>query len=298
MKCERCGKKAVIELKYASKAYCESHFVNYYEKRVKRTITKNKMFRKNEKIAVGVSGGKDSMVMLYLLHRLGYNVEAILVDEGIKNYRDLTIPYVEKLCKKINVPLHIYSFKEEFKNTVDSISKKKKRLSCSYCGVLRRRLLNKAARDINADKLAIGHNLDDETQMILMNLFRSEIIRLARAGPVVGLVDNKKFVHRAKPLRECPERENIAYALIKGIEYEDVECPYATDAYRNGVRNALNDLEEKQPGAKIGCLHSFDKMLPILRAHFENHDSPNECEKCGELTSGNVCKACQMLEDI
>ena len=298
MKCERCSRKAVIELRYASKAYCERHFVDYYEKRVKRTITKNKMLRRNEKIAVGVSGGKDSMCMLYLLHKMGYNIEAILIDEGIKGYRNKTIPYVEKLCKKLKVPLHIYSFKKEFKNTVDDIVKKKPGLSCSYCGVLRRRLLNNAARDIHADKLAIGHNLDDEAQMILMNLFRSELIRLARAGPVVGLVDNKKFVHRAKPLRECLERENVAYALINGIEYDDIECPYAKDAYRNSVREALNTLEEKQPGAKIGCLHSFDKIMPILREHFEDSGTPNECVKCGELTSGNICKACQMLDEL
>jgi uncharacterized protein (TIGR00269 family) len=115
----------------------------------------------------------------------------------------------------------------------------------------------------------------------------------------VGLVDDKKFVHRVKPLRESPERENVAYALVKGVPYGDNECPYARTAYRDSIRDALNELESKHPGIKTGCLHGFDRLLPILRKHYkEEKGRPNSCEECGELTSGSVCKTCAMLKAL
>jgi uncharacterized protein (TIGR00269 family) len=257
------------------------------------------MLNKREHVSVGVSGGKDSMAILFLLKKLGYNVSAILIDEGIRGYRDKTIVYAKRLCKKLNVPLHVFTFKKEYGKTLDSIMKKEK-FPCSYCGVLRRNLLNKAAREIHADKLVIGHNLDDEAQMVLMNLFRSEIVRLARAGPVVGVISDKKFVKKVKPLRQCSEKENVIYCLLNNIEYDDIECPFAHEALRNSVRDALNELEEKHPGTKIGVLHSFDRMLPFLREYFSEKEtrSPNRCPQCGELTSGAICKTCEMVGSI
>ncbi|MEM0372323.1 MAG: TIGR00269 family protein [archaeon] len=296
MKCVKCDRKAVAELPYASKTYCRKHFLEHYETRVRREISKYKMMNKKEKIAVGVSGGKDSMALLFLLHKLGYNIKAILIDEGAKEYRGKMIPFVKKLCKRLGVPLHVFTFKKEYGKTLDEIMKTK-RFACSYCGVLRRTLLNKAARSIRADKLVIGHNMDDEAQTIMMNMFRSELVRLARSGPVVGVVSDKKFVKKVKPLRQCSEKENVIYCLLNGIEYTEAKCPYAHEALRNSVRNALNALEEEHPGVKVGIVHSFDRMLPFLREYFVKKDvgKPNRCPECGELTSGRVCKACEML---
>ena len=84
------------------------------------------MFTKKDLIGVGVSGGKDSIDLLFVLNELGYNIIAITIDEGIKGYRNETIPFVKKLCKKLSIPLHIYSFKEELGKTLDQIVKKKR----------------------------------------------------------------------------------------------------------------------------------------------------------------------------
>ena len=298
MKCVNCGKKAVIYLPYASKAYCHSCFTKYYEKRVKKTISKHKMFTKRDLIGVGVSGGKDSIDLLYVLNKLGYNVIAITIDEGIKGYRNKTIPYVKKLCKELNVPLHIYSFKKELGMTLDEIVKNKKRHPCSYCGVFRRHLLNKAARELNCNYIAVGHNLDDEAQTIMMNFFHSELERMARSGAVTGLIKNKLFVPRVKPLRELSEKEDVVYALLKGLQYDDIECPYVHDSLRADVRDALNKLENKHPGTKIGLLHSFDKMLPFLKKNFATKEKIRVCKKCGEITSGETCKVCSFLDEV
>jgi len=297
MKCVKCGKKAVINIPYASKTFCHSCFVKYYEKRVKRTIAKHKMFTKKDLIGVGVSGGKDSIDLLYVLYKLGYNLVAITIDEGIRSYRNETIPFVKKLCRELGVPLHIYSFKKEIGKTLDEIVKKKKRHACSYCGVFRRHLLNKAARELGCDYLAVGHNLDDEAQTIMMNFFHSELDRMARSGAVTGVTRSKLFVPRVKPLREISEKENVVYALLKGLEYADVECPYVRDSLRADVREALNFLENKHPGVKIGLVHSFDKMLPFLKENFGKEQKLKKCKVCGEVTSGEVCKVCEFIKE-
>ncbi len=295
MKCSRCSDKAVVELGYLGERLCVKHFSELFEKRVRRTIGKARMLdRKKDKIAVGVSGGKDSLVLLYLLKKMHYNIVAITVDEGIKGYRDKSLPYIKRFCKKYKIPWKVYSLKKDYGFTLDSIPDKK--LMCSYCGVLRRGMLNRKARQLGCTKVATGHNLDDETQMILMNLFRGELERLTRTGPVTGMIEDELFVPRVKPMRECSEKEDVLYALLHGIEYTDVECPYARYAYRNIVRDMLNRMEERYPGTKFAILRNFDKMLPFLRKYYMPKEKPKRCEKCGEITRGSICKFCEMVE--
>ena len=297
MNCSRCKNKAVIELKYLNEGLCAEHFSSLFEKRVRRTIGKAKMLdRKRDKIAVGASGGKDSLVLLYLLKEMHYNIVAITIDEGIRGYRDKSLPFIERFCKKYEIPWKTYSLKRECGFTLDSIPNK--RLMCSYCGVLRRGMLNKKARQLKCTKVATGHNLDDETQMMLMNLFRGELERLARTGPTTGLIEDELFVPRVKPLRECPEKEDVLYALLHDIEYTDVECPYARYAYRNMVRELLNKMEERYPGTKFAILRNFDKMLPFLRKYYMPKERPKRCKKCGEITRGSICKFCEVVEEF
>lgn len=297
-KCTKCKKrKAVIELKYMKTKFCKICFVKYYEAKVRKIIRSNKMLNKRDKVAVGVSGGKDSLVLLYLLNKFGYKVIAISIDEGIKGYRDKSLEYVIDFCRR-KIPLYIYKFEEEFGFTLDDIAKESKRPPCSYCGVFRRKLLNKYARELGCNKVATAHNLDDEVQSIVMNFFRSELQRSARMGPVTGVIKHRKFVTRIKPLRERMEKENVTYALIRGIDYYDGECPYIVSAYRVSIRDFLSDMENKYPGTKIGILHSFDRMLPFLQKYYKTTKMPNQCEICGELSKEEICKACEMLKEL
>jgi len=297
MNCSRCKNKAVAELKYLNEGLCAEHFSNLFEKRVRRTIGKAKMLdRKRDRIAVGVSGGKDSLVLLYLLKKMHYNIVAITIDEGIRGYRDHSLAFIKKFCREYKIPWKTYSLKKEYGFTLDSIPNK--RLMCSCCGVLRRGMLNKKARQLGCTKVATGHNLDDETQMILMNLFRGELERLARTGPITGLIEDELFVPRVKPLRECPEREDVLYAVLHDIKYTDAECPYSRYAYRNIVREMLNRMEEKYPGTKFAILRNFDKMLPFLREYYMPKERPKRCKKCGGITRGNVCKFCEVVEEF
>ncbi len=291
-KCSKCNKKAVYIKKYAGTALCDEHFIEDFEKRVFRTIRKNKMIKRGEKIAVAVSGGKDSLSLLYFLNkyrrRFGIEIFAVAVDEGIKGYRDLTLKKVIKFCEEYEINYRIVSFWEKYKFTIDKIDKKH---ACDYCGVFRRRVLNEVAVEINADKIATGHNLDDEVQVILLNFIRADINRFIR------LRERKKvYTERIKPFYEIPEKEVAIYALLNNIDVCLEECPYVHGSFRYEIRKFINNLEEKSPGIKFSILRSYEKLLSLIEKKEEKEIK--KCRKCGMPTSRDICKACELLSKV
>jgi uncharacterized protein (TIGR00269 family) len=275
---------------------------------VKRTIREFSMLKKGDRVAVGLSGGKDSTVLLHMLCKLRkalpFELNAILIDEGILGYREYTVPVAKKECGRLGVLLTIVKFSSKFK-TIDSIMESRKaghakKGACTYCGVFRRSLLNLACKKIGANKLAIGHNLDDMAQTVLMNLMRNEPSRLARFGLAGGLFEDFGFVQRIKPLAQIPEREIALYAALVGIPIHYQECPYAHEAFRQQVRVLLNSLEEKYPGTKQRIFNSFLSIQRSLEktARAEPIRAPEKCAQCGEPSSSRLCMACSLLGEI
>ena len=156
MKCSICGRKAVIHRKYEGRALCRQCFCRSIERRFKKAVGKYRMIDSGDKIAVAVSGGKDSATTLYLMNmilkpRRDTELFAISIDEGIKGSRDLALKKARQLCKKLGIKQYVFSFKKEYGKTMDEMArelkKRKKGLRepCTYCGVGRRFLLNKKA---------------------------------------------------------------------------------------------------------------------------------------------------------
>jgi len=303
-KCVTCGKKAVIFLSYGPHAFCKEHFLHFFEKRVRRTVRENKLVEGREKIAVAYSGGKDSAVTLFLLNKIfgkSNSIEALLIDEGIPKYRDRALAVAESNCKKWNVPFKRVFFEKEFGFTMVDVMRKtgpKKEIgsTCAYCGVLRRQLMNKHAKEMGAGKLATGHNLDDEAQSIVMNVFDADLARFFRIGPKSP--GSKEMVPRVKPLYLSPEKEVIAFAKMSGIKYFEQQCcPFKWQAKRNDFREMLETFEAKYPGTLFSIASFFEQTKGLV----ENRGEAKKlaaCTKCGEPSSGKECKACKMAEKI
>ena len=260
------------------------------------------MIDKKDTVAIAVSGGKDSLSLLFILNKIlkptKIRLIALAVDEGIKDYRDPNFAYVKKFCKGLNMPLKTYSFKKEFGKTLDEITKKdKKTIPCTYCGVFRRKILNEKAITLGATKLATGHNLDDEAQSILMNQLRKNIRASAILGPVTGVKDDPGFVRRIKPFYFLTEKEVITFAYINNILDKYVECPNSILGYRRTIQETLNDLENKYPGTKHNVISSFLSVLPLLKKSFESAEI-KKCKLCNAPTSKEICQACVLLERI
>jgi len=292
---------------YSGEKLCGRCFKKSIERKVQATISRYDMLKPDDVVAIAVSGGKDSISLLHILTKIERNFPearlcAVTVDEGIKGYRDEALKFAVKTCQKLDVEHKVISFKETYgyrlDELVDIIRRKgqKDLTPCSYCGVLRRRALNNIARKAGANKLATAHNLDDETQTILLNIIHGDALRIARVKPVLSAA-HPKLIQRIKPFCEVPEREIALYAHLKKIQFQGIPCPYAQTALRNDIRNMLNKMEQKHAGTKFMILRSMERIRPALEA-IGAEEKLQDCKLCGEPTIGEVCKPCQMLEKL
>ncbi|MDD1750693.1 MAG: hypothetical protein LUO89_12570, partial [Methanothrix sp.] len=116
--CSLCGERAMLSQRYSGLHLCQDHFVQDFERRVAETVQRNEMVKDGERIAVAVSGGKDSTALLFCLHRIlaKRNVElvAVTVDEGIAGYRDDTITAARAIAEQLGIKQEIVSFREEY----------------------------------------------------------------------------------------------------------------------------------------------------------------------------------------
>ncbi len=305
IKCSKCENTAVYLRRHTAERLCRDCIRHTTIDRVRRTINGYQMLKEDDRIIVAISGGKDSAVLLDILYRLEENYEQseiipVTIDEGIRGYRDRALLAAEKMTASLGLKLQIYSFKSLFGLSLDEIVEKRDEENavgaCSYCGVLRRKAINAAAKELEADVVATGHNLDDEAQTIMMNMMRGDSLRIlrtnrSRLNPIPG------FVPRIKPVMLLTERDIVAYAHNFDLPYHDVPCPYAVEAYRNDLREFLNEMEHKRPGTLTAILRSGEAITKAL----EENIPPSEfktCQICGSPTPADICKACRMLETI
>ena len=306
--CTVCKRRDAFFVRlYSGEKLCRKCFANSIEDKVRTTIAKYKMLEFDDRIAVAVSGGKDSVSLLHVLAKIerGYpktSLVAVTVDEGIKGYRDEALKIAAENCKKLGIEHHVVSFKELYGYRLDEIVKSLKQKSesgltpCAYCGVLRRKALNIAARSLKADKLATAHTLDDETQTILLNIFHGDVLRIAREKPVTDEA-HPKLVQKVKPFCEIPEKETALYAYVRKIKFQSMPCPYASEALRNDIRIMLNRMEEKHAGIKFTIFKSIQRIRPALE-DIASKEGLRECDECGEPTTERICKTCQMLKQV
>ncbi|MBU0629007.1 MAG: TIGR00269 family protein [Nanoarchaeota archaeon] len=282
----------------------KAKFLEYFEKKVRKTIRTNNLIGKKDKILVACSGGKDSTTVLYLLNKITkenkqINVEAIHIDPSIGTYSEINKKNLIRFCKEQKIKLHLSSFREEFSYSlcyIKSLLQKKgiKWKSCTICGILRRYILNKKAKQLKATKLVTGHNLDDEAQNIIMNIFQNHVEILPRLGPITGLKEQKGFIPRIKPLYFCTEEETRLYSKLNNFPVKYEKCPCREEAYRKEIADMLNQFEKHHKATKTGIIQSFLKILPTLKK--ADKGKASICKKCKEPSSGNICNTCKIVE--
>jgi uncharacterized protein (TIGR00269 family) len=306
--CTACKtREAFFSRQYSGERLCKRCFAASIEAKVRATITRYHMLRFDDHLAVAVSGGKDSLSILYILAKLRKfrpqtTLTAVTVDEGIKGYRDEALEIAANTCRKLEIPHHVVSFKGLYDFTLDEMINRAREkgqtelTACAYCGVLRRRAINEAARQVKADKVVTGHTLDDEVQTALMNLFHGDIARLAKEKPVTSEV-HPLFVQKIKPFCEILERESALYAYVKKIAFQDTPCPYAGEALRNDIRGMLNCMEMKHAGTKFTVFKAFERLRPAIE-ETERKKSFKTCMECGEPSALELCKTCELLRHV
>jgi len=302
--CSKCEEEAVITRDYEGRSLCEQHFSIDINKTVKKTIRKGNLVVSGDTIAVGLSGGKDSAVLLQQLveifgERPDIEIVAVAVHEGIDPYRDESIGAAEELCEQLDVELEVGRYEDYYDLKMDDVAGAGELGNCTYCGIMRRDLLNKLSREVDADKIAIGHNKDDEAQAIMMNYLKGDTQKLARVGSRTDQVSHEKFVPRIKPLLDIPEKEIALYSRIHDLGVID-RCPHVQEgSLRPMVKSFLNKLEQEMPGAKNKIVSQGHRLSELVEENYEfDRSELQECERCGEPCSNDVCRKCELLEDI
>ena len=300
MRCSRCDSEAIIDQPYRGAHACSAHFRESVEERVRREMHRQLPRFSRGTVAVALSGGKDSGVALSLAHRYfrrrpTVRVVAVSVDEGIEGYRAGTLAAARELTRSLGVEHHVVTALEGIGTTTDrTAAELPETVPCSFCGVWRRRLLNRAAREVGADALVLGFNLDDLAQTVLMNLVHGDLDRLVRMAP--HRVRQPDLVPRVAPLAQVPEREVYLYARMRGIPFDHGECPHAGRAARNLFREVVWQLEEAQPGTRQSLLRTHERLVTRFLADPGSVAAPNRCRACGEPSASGLCRACEYLE--
>jgi len=312
-KCSHCKNVVVIKRNYSGETLCTKCFEKNIEKNIYKTISKYKMLNPHDKIVVALSGGKDSISLLYNLIKIQertYNSEpiiALMIDEGIKGYRKNSIEKAKDFCKIYDIEHKIISFKEKIGYKLDEIiSIKKKsidyRYACNYCATFRRRLLNDSAKDLGGTVLALGHNLTDVAETFLMNILykRFHII----ANQYLFKEQNSRienyFIRKITPLMRIPEDEIFLYANIKKFDYYPSHCPYREKdpIIRKRVLDFIQKCKQYSPEIEFNLFNGFLELSKSL--YYQNEKiNYKSCQLCG-YPCGNtkICTYCNYLKDF
>ena len=313
-----CHQFANTEISYSKLPLCTDHFIQYLENSVWKTIQKHNLIEINskERLLVAVSGGKDSQALISILSHLLHKripMDAVYIELGIhpNDYSLISQKNAKKICDLHDIPLHILNINEMFGFSLDDIhglikAEEKQssdqetiRQECSYCGLIKRYLLNKFAVDNQYTKVATGHNLTDEAATCFHNFLNMNLPLLARTSPLLD-TDNPGFVPRIKPLYNIPEQDIMLYTYFLNLPHATVECPYSQDTPTTFYRDLVNKIDDYQNGASFFFMRQFQSQLqPLLKekTSFAETDL-NLCEICKMPTLKPVCPFCRTVEQV
>ncbi len=299
--CSRCGGKVFYTRRYSGESLCSTCFGASIVEKTRKTISKYGMIRHGERVGVAVSGGKDSLSLLSVLHRLsdrhGSQLVAISVDEGVSGYRDEALEHARSAATKLGVEHLIVSYKDLFGFSLDEAlnwEDERDVSSCSFCGVFRRRAIDETAERAKVSVVATAHNLDDCVQTFMMNLLHGDVARLGWLDPAYA--DDGFTIRRVKPFMEVYEEEVALFAFQSGVPFQSVSCPYMHEGLRTEVRDYLNRMEASHPGMKNVLLKT--SLDVISRYADADRKASVPCSGCGRPSSTGLCNVCRMKATI
>lgn len=261
---------------------------------------------------MGFSGGKDSLTILEILHARQQKIFgappiiAVTVDEGIARYRGESLDIAKFFCSERGISHAILAFDEifgitlnEMVETANDVDPETK--ACTYCGVLRRKILNDFAFQIGATKLVTGHNLDDHNQTFFLNLLRGDVPRIFKWN-LVPTEEEQLFTPKIQPLYNVPAKDIVLYLYFRGLPLQENPCPYSQvqPILRGKVQRFLNSVTQNSPEMKYNLLYDMEQIQKMAAQTPHPEVAINFCSNCGGPTNPprEICKACELLERL
>ena len=221
---------------------------------MRKAIRTYNMIENGDKIAVCLSGGKDSITMLMGLKQLqkyfdkNFEIVAVSVNPGFDFFNT---DFLQKTCDNLDVPLIIEN--SDIKQIVFDIRKEKR--PCSLCANIRRGILNSVAIREGCNKIALGHNEDDAIETLLMNIFLTG--NFSTFAPSSYMDRSKITVIR--PLVYTPEKEIKKFVKRENIEVMKKNCPMDDTSKREYIKNLIQDLNTNIPIVRANLLGVIER---------------------------------------
>jgi tRNA-5-methyluridine54 2-sulfurtransferase len=295
MRCVSCRDPAVIEIRRHHSAFCRDCFVRSVRNQVQRAIRHFDMIRREDRVLVAVSGGKDSLALWDVLLELGYDAAGLYLGLGIGEYSSRSGDVTRAFARARGAELVEVDLEREYGFDVPTAGRRGSRSTCSVCGLSKRYVFNRAALEGGYDVVATGHNVDDEAATLLGNTLRWKTDYIARQSP--ALPATAGMVRKVKPLYRLSELETAGYAFLRGIEYVVEECPLVAGNTQLRYKEAMNAIERSSPGTKgqffLGYL---DRGAALFAA--EDDAVLRSCERCEQPTTGRFCAFCRARAQI
>ena len=294
MRCDKCGKEAVLFQEYSGQHLCQQHFVVDMETKAKRAIRTHRWLSPGDHIAVGLSGDAATSALLFFLKKLtaqrrDIRISAIAVDEGIAGFRDPM--QAERIAASLEVTCIRGSFEERYGHTMDEIgSGKGAALACEYCRGIRRHLLDRLARDHGITKLAVGTSLDDGAQETLKAFFCGNVEQM-----ILSCLPITSGIPVIQPFMDVPATETRLYAALHTGAPAPATCPYAAAGIDSDVHTVLDEFTVNHPGTKHALVNLRENLS---RAGCTAAEAFSTCPRCGEPgTVSGECRHCSMIDE-
>ena len=219
----------------------QKHLLSY----VRRAVDDYNMIEEGDRIAIGVSGGKDSLTLLAALAGLKifypkkFEVIAITEDMGFEgsDFSDIA-----KFCESLNVPYYVE--KTDIAKVVFDI--RKEASPCSLCAKMRRGALHGSAKKYGCNKVALGHHYDDAVETFMLNLFFEG--RIGCFSPVTYL--SRADLTMIRPMIYMPEKDVRYFASKAELPISKVKCPADGNTEREEMKKLLSSLERENKGLR------------------------------------------------
>ena len=221
---------------------------------IRRCVEDYNMIKSGDRIGVGVSGGKDSLVLLVLLAELRkynhnpFHLEAITIDMGL----GMDYTQIENLCKDLDVPFHL--IKTEIAPII--FDHRKEKNPCSMCSKMRRGALNQALLDLGLNKLALGHHYDDAVETFVMSLIYEG--RISCFQPVTDL--DRTGIIQIRPMLYIHEKTVDSFATRHNLPVLANRCPVDKNTKREEIKQLVYDLSATYPDLKERIFGAMQRL--------------------------------------
>ncbi|MGQ4891795.1 MAG: ATP-binding protein [Candidatus Njordarchaeia archaeon] len=301
-KCIVCGREAVVKIEHANASFCAEHFKQYYERKILRVLKGLNL--ENKCILVALSGGKDSVSLLYALNRLkkdlNYNLKVLHIQLGIGLYSKESLEVSKQLAEKLNLRLIIFDLEKNLGWTIPEAVKVTKKKPCSLCGIVKRWVMNKVALEENCEYVATGHNVDDIDAIALkaMLTYRPEDIERT-SSPILEPNMEVNLVGKLRPQFYLTEKENMLYAQFNGLPIVETTCPLASRSKIFKYKGIWQEIDKVNPVGKINFAKTLVEISKKLKENKREVQQLRKCVRCGMPTYGrDVCAFCKINEKV